>query len=67
MEMKHIIEKVNYYSALAKVRELTNAEQAEREKHRKMYIEQFKLQVRGHLENVKIVDANDMENKKNIQ
>ncbi|MGL4534510.1 MAG: DUF896 domain-containing protein [Fusobacteriaceae bacterium] len=64
MEMKHIIEKVNYYSALAKVRELTDQEQKEREHHRKLYIEQFKNQVKGHLDNIKIVDADKMEEKK---
>ena len=56
MEMKDIIVKVNYFSRLSKERELTFEERAEREKYRRMYLEQFKAQVRGHLDNIKIVD-----------
>lgn len=59
MEMKDIIEKVNYYAKEAKKRELTAEEQTERQKYRKLYLEQFRAQVRGHLENIKIVDEND--------
>lgn len=59
MEMKDIIEKVNYYAREAKKRELTAEEQNERQKYRKLYLEQFRAQVRGHLENIKIVDEND--------
>lgn len=61
MEMKDIIAKVNYFSSLAKQRELTPEEQEEREKYRKFYLENFKAQVRGHLDNVKVVyvDEND--------
>jgi len=57
--MKDIIEKVNYYANEAKKRELTAEEQTERQKFRKLYLEQFKAQVRGHLDNIKIVDEND--------
>lgn len=57
MEMKDIIAKVNYFSKLARERELTEAEKEEREKYRKLYLEQFKAQVRGHLDRIKIVDG----------
>lgn len=56
MEMKEIIEKVNYFAKIAKKRELTEEEKLEREHYRKLYLEQFKNQVRGHLENIEIVD-----------
>lgn len=56
MEMKEIIEKVNYFAKIAKKRELTDEEKLEREHYRKLYLEQFKNQVRGHLENIEIVD-----------
>ncbi|MCI6151787.1 DUF896 domain-containing protein [Fusobacterium perfoetens] len=59
MEMKDIITKVNYFSKLSKERELTPDEKEEREKYRKLYLEKFRAQVRGHLENIKIVDANE--------
>ena len=57
MEMKDIIAKVNYFSKIASERELTEAEKEERQKYRQMYLEQFKAQVRGHLDNIKIVDG----------
>lgn len=57
MEMKDIIAKVNYFSKLARERELTEAEKEERQKYRQMYLEKFKAQVRGHLDNIKIVDG----------
>lgn len=59
MEMKDIIAKVNYFSNLARERELTKEEQEEREKYRKMYLEKFKAQVKGHLDSIKIVDNID--------
>lgn len=65
MEMKDIIEKVNYYSNLIKERELTDEESSERAKYRELYLEKFKAQVRGHLDNVKIVDSVDNEISKN--
>lgn len=64
MEMKDIIAKVNYFSKLARERELTEAEKEEREKYRKFYLEQFKAQVRGHLDRIKIVDG-EVENNGN--
>ncbi len=56
MKMEEIIAKVNFYSQEAKKRELNEDEKVQREKYRKLYLEQFKLQVRGHLDRVKIVD-----------
>lgn len=60
MEMKDIVEKVNYFSRLAKTRELTDIEKIEREKYRKLYLEKFKAQVRGHLDNIKIVKEEEI-------
>lgn len=60
MEMKDIIERVNYYSKIAKERVLTEEEKEQREVHRKAYIEAFKGQVRGHLEGIKIVDSDKL-------
>ncbi|MGL6064365.1 MAG: DUF896 domain-containing protein [Fusobacteriaceae bacterium] len=66
MKMEDIIAKVNFYSKEAKKRELNEEEKTEREKYRKLYLEQFKMQVRGHLDRVKIVDdLNEDENKVN--
>lgn len=56
MEMKDIIAKVNYFSKLAKERELTNEEKEERQKYRQLYLEKFRAQVRNHLDNIEIVD-----------
>ncbi len=60
MEMKEIIKKVNYYAAESKKRELTQEEQLDRQKYRQMYLEKFRSQVRGHLDNIKIVDGNKL-------
>lgn len=59
MEMKDIIEKVNYFASLSKKRSLTEEEKNERNKYRKLYLEKFRAQVRGHLDNIKIVDDKD--------
>ena len=64
MEMKDIIAKVNYFSKLARERELTEEEKEERQKYRQLYLEQFKAQVRGHLDRIKIVDGEVDNNKK---
>ena len=61
MEMKDIIAKVNYYSALAKKKQLTDEEIIERQKYRTLYLEQFKSQVKGHLDQIKVVDKNGKE------
>lgn len=64
--MKDIIAKVNYFSKLARERELTEAEKEERQKYRQLYLEQFKAQVRGHLDRIKIVDG-EVENNSKIK
>lgn len=56
MEMKEIIEKVNYFSKLAKTRPLTEEEAAERHKYRQLYLEKFRAQVKAQLDNIEIVD-----------
>lgn len=62
MEMKDIIEKVNYYAKLSKERKLTEEETKDREIYRRMYLDQFKAQVRKHLDNIEIVDEKDFKN-----
>ena len=62
MEMKDIIEKVNYYAKLSKERKLTEEEIKDREIYRPMYLDQFKAQVKGHLDNIEIVDEKDFKN-----
>ena len=62
MEMKDIIEKVNYYVKLSKERKLTEEEIKDREIYRRMYLDQFKAQVKGHLDNIEIVDEKDFKN-----
>lgn len=59
MDMQEIIKNVNYYAKIAKERALTVEELSERDKYRKLYLEQFKAQVRGNLDSIKIVDEND--------
>ncbi len=55
--MKEIIKKINEYTKLSKERELTEEEKIDREKYRQMYLIKFKETMRGHLDNIKIVDA----------
>ena len=62
MEMKDIIEKVNYYTKLSKERKLTEEEIKDREIYRRMYLDQFKAQVKTHLDNIEIVDEKDFKN-----
>ena len=62
MEMKDIIAKVNYYAKLSKERQLTEEEIKDREIYRRMYLDQFKEQVKGHLDNIEIVDEKDFKN-----
>ena len=62
MEMKDIIEKVNYYAKLSKERKLTEEEIKDREIYRRMYLDQFKAQVKKHLDSIKIVDEKDFKN-----
>ncbi len=65
MEMKDIIEKVNYFSKLAKTRPLTDEEVEERHKYRQLYLEKFRAQVRAHLDNIEIVDETSNKEKLN--
>lgn len=62
MEMKDIIEKVNYYAKLSKKRKLTEEEIKDREIYRRMYLDQFKAQVKKHLDNIEIIDEKDFKN-----
>ena len=62
MEMKDIIEKVNYYAKLSKKRKLTEEEIKDREIYRRMYLDKFKAQVKVHLDNIEIVDEKDFKN-----
>ena len=62
MEMKDIIEKVNYYAKLSKGRKLTEEEVKDREIYRRMYLDQFKAQVKEHLDNIEIIDEKDFKN-----
>lgn len=62
MEMKDIIEKVNFYARLSKKRKLSEEEIRDREVYRKLYLEQFKNQVKNHLESIEIVDEKDFKN-----
>ena len=62
MEMKDIIEKVNYYTKLSKERKLTEEEINDREIYRRMYLDQFKAQVKKHLDNIEIVHEKDFKN-----
>ena len=62
MEMKDIIEKVNYYTKLSNERKLTEEEINDREIYRRMYLDQFKAQVKKHLDNIEIVDEKDFKN-----
>ena len=62
MEMKDIIAKVNYYAKLSKERKLTEEEIKDREIYRRMYLDQFKAQVKKHLDSIKIVDEKDFKN-----
>ncbi len=62
MEMKDIIEKINYYAKLSKERKLTEEEIKDREIYRRMYLDQFKAQVKKHLDSIEIVDEKDFKN-----
>ena len=62
MEMKEIIAKVKYYAKLSKERKLTEEEIKDREIYRRMYLDQFKAQVKEHLDNIEIIDEKDFKN-----
>ena len=56
------MQKVNYYAKLSKERKLTEEEIKDREIYRRMYLDQFKAQVKEHLDNIEIVDDKDFKN-----
>jgi len=62
MEMKDIIAKVNYYAKLSKERKFTEEEVKDREIYRRIYLDQFKAQVKEHLDNIEIIDEKDFKN-----
>lgn len=62
MEMKDIVEKVNYYTKLSRERKLTEEEVKDRELYRRMYLDKFKAQLKQHLDNIEIVDEKDFKN-----
>lgn len=67
MEMKDIIEKVNYYAKTAKARALTDEEEIERKKYRTLYMQKFRANFKNHLDSIKVkyVDKNGKEIKQN--
>ncbi|MBP9477507.1 MAG: DUF896 domain-containing protein [Sebaldella sp.] len=67
MEMKDIIEKVNYYAKAAKTRTLTDEEEIQRKKYRALYMEKFRANFKNHLDSIKVkyVDKNGKEIKHN--
>lgn len=59
MEMMNIIKEINYYTNIARERELSGAERNEREAYRKLYLKKFRENFINHLENIKIVYIDD--------
>ena len=57
--MEEIVKKINEFTKLSKERELTEEEKKEREKYRRLYIDKFKENLKGHLDNIKIVKVDD--------
>ena len=55
MEMMNIIKEINYYTNIARERELSGTERNEREAYRKLYLKKFRENFINHLENIKIV------------
>ncbi len=55
MNMNEVIARINELAALAKTRELTAEELAERDKLRRIYIDSVKQNLVGQLENTYIV------------
>lgn len=58
-KMDEIVKKINEFTKLSKERELTEEEKKEREKYRRLYIDKFKENLKGHLDNIKIVKVDD--------
>ena len=57
--MMNIIKEINYYTNIARERELSGTERNEREAYRKLYLKKFRENFINHLENIKIVYIND--------
>lgn len=55
MDMNQVIARINTLARLAKERELTAEELAERDRLRRIYIDAVKANLTGHLENTYIV------------
>ena len=55
MEMKDVIARINQLAAKAKTEGLTDEELAERDKLRRVYIDSYKANLIGQLENTYIV------------
>lgn len=66
MEMPEIINKINELNAIKKERELSSTELEELANYRKMYLDNFKKNVRNILDNTKVVneDGEDITPKK---
>lgn len=66
MEMPEIINKINELNAIKKERELSSTELEELSNYRKMYLDNFKKNVRNILDNTKVVneDGEDITPKK---
>ncbi|MBU0278123.1 MULTISPECIES: DUF896 domain-containing protein [unclassified Gemella] len=65
MEMTEIISKINYINSIKKERALSSEEQEELNKYRKMYLNNFKRNIKNILDNTKFVDENGKEIKLN--
>ena len=55
MDMKEVIKRINELAAKAKTVGLTEEETVERDKLRRIYIDNYKASLVGHLENTTIV------------
>ncbi|MBF0715748.1 DUF896 domain-containing protein [Gemelliphila palaticanis] len=66
MEMSEIINKINELNAIKKERELSSDELTDLSNYRKMYLDNFKKNVRNILDNTKVVneDGDDITPKK---
>lgn len=62
MEQKRI-DRINELSRLARQRELTNEEKAERERLRREYVDAFKSSLVSQLENTYYIDQNGFKRK----
>lgn len=58
MNMDERINRINELYHLSKERELTKEEAAEQQKLRKEYIESYRANLRGQLDNMDVLDSN---------